>query len=109
MARPEQYAHLPRGDQAREQTELNHRRFHRLSARASSKPHPRYSHHAATAPERVISRSAACSEFALLLNQFRAESGPASLMRRAEAGTDISVKIFVEQIAGSCRGSRRLP
>src|SRR6202011_3886414 len=103
MARPEQYAHLPRGDQARKQTELNHRRFHRLSPRASPKPHPRDSHHAATAPERVISRSADCSEFALLLNQFRDESGPAGLMRRAETSADIPVEIFVKQITSPSR------
>jgi hypothetical protein len=36
------------------------------------------------------------SKFALLLNQFRDETGPPGLMRRAEAGADIAVKIFVE-------------
>ena len=35
-------------------------------------------------------------EFALLLNEFRDQTGPAGLMRRAEAGAGVAVKIFVE-------------
>src|SRR4029453_14783065 len=47
MACAQQHAHLPGCDKARKQAELDHRRFHRLLAGASSKPHSRHSHHAA--------------------------------------------------------------
>src|ERR1700687_2785555 len=103
MARSEQHSHLSGRDQAREQTELNHRRFHRLSARASPKPHPRHPHHAAAATKRVISGSADRAALALVLNQFRDEAGPAGLMRRAETGADVAMKIFVEQITSPSR------
>jgi hypothetical protein len=36
------------------------------------------------------------SEFALLLNQFRDETGPAGLMRRTQSGANVAVKIFVK-------------
>ena len=98
MARPEQHSHLPRGDEARTQTELDHRRFHRLPARAPSKPNSRHPHHAATETNRVIRRLADRAEFALLLNQFRDEAGPAGLMRRAEAGAAVAMKVFVKPI-----------
>ena len=38
------------------------------------------------------------AEFALLLNKFRDERGPAGLVRRAEARADVAVKIFVKQV-----------
>ena len=42
--------------------------------------------------------SADGAEFALLLNQFGDETGPAGLMRCAEPGADVAVKIFVKQV-----------
>ena len=33
------------------------------------------------------------------MNKFRNEAGPAGLMRRPQAGTGITVKIFMEPIA----------
>src|SRR6266581_4657995 len=50
---------LPRSHEARQQTKLNHRRFHRLSSRPSPKPYPRHSHHAPTATKRVSRESEA--------------------------------------------------
>src|SRR4029077_819430 len=40
-------------------------------------------------------------ELALLLDEFRDEAGPAGLVRRAEAGAGIAMKIIVKQIAMS--------
>src|SRR6202022_1791829 len=103
MARPERPSHLPRRDQAREQTELHHWRFHRLPPRPPSKPHPRHPHHAAPAAERLIRGSTDRAELTLLLDQFGDETGPAGLMGRAETSANIPVEIFVKQITSPSR------
>ena len=46
--------------------------------------------------DRRYRSSCDCAEFALLLDEFGDQAGPAGLMRCAEAGADVAVKIFVK-------------
>jgi len=97
VARPELHIDLSRGDEAREQTELDHRRFYRLLIGASSKPDSRDSHHAAVRSplDRDLLRLDR-AKLALLLNEFCDQSGPAGLVRCTETCTGIAVEVFVK-------------
>ena len=59
---------------------------------------------AEAAPTLLLDRS----ELALLLNEFRDQTGPTGLMRRAETGASVSVKILMEQITMSILRAERI-
>src|SRR5260370_23559429 len=54
MACAQRHSYLPSSDQVRQQTELHHWRFYRLSACTPSKPHSCHTHHAALSGRELL-------------------------------------------------------
>ena len=80
------------------------------TARRSQTPlvrqlHARHANRNAAGERQETTSAVNRAELALLLNELGNKAGPTALVRRAEAGADVAVKIFVKQISMPVRRS----